>query len=141
MAVTATTGVTANAAAQAAAAAKQAAAAKSATVDYNTFLQILMAEMKNQDPTKPTDPTQFISQLSSFSAVEQQVNTNSKLDALIAASGLSEADRVIGRVVTSADGKISGEVASVRLGQGAPTAILTDGRELQIGAGVVVSAR
>lgn len=50
------------------------------TLDYNNFLQLLVAQLQNQDPTNPSDPTQFVSQLASFSAVEQQVNTNSKLD-------------------------------------------------------------
>lgn len=30
------------------------------TVDYNTFLQLLIAEMKNQDPTNPMDTSQYI---------------------------------------------------------------------------------
>ena len=38
------------------------------SLDYNAFLQLLIAQMKNQDPTKPTDPAQFIAQLASFSA-------------------------------------------------------------------------
>jgi flagellar basal-body rod modification protein FlgD len=48
----------------------------------NTFLQLLTAQLKNQDPTKPTDPTQFVAQLAQFSQVEQQVNTNTKLDTI-----------------------------------------------------------
>lgn len=31
------------------------------TVDYNTFLQLLVAEMKNQDPTNPMDTSQYMS--------------------------------------------------------------------------------
>ena len=31
----------------------------SPTVDYNAFLQLLIAQMKNQDPTSPTDMSQF----------------------------------------------------------------------------------
>eukprot|EP01037_Dinobryon_pediforme_P007281 gene7281-7352_t len=41
--------------------------AKQANVNYNQFLQLLIAEMKNQDPTKPMDPTQTVSQLATFS--------------------------------------------------------------------------
>ncbi len=61
------------------------ATAASATVDYNEFLQLLVAELQNQDPTNPADPTQYMSQLASFSSVEQQVQTNSTLDSLLAA--------------------------------------------------------
>ena len=51
-----------------------------ATVNYNQFLQLLIAEMQNQDPTNPMDPTQTVSQLATFSSVEQQVQTNTTLD-------------------------------------------------------------
>ncbi|PCJ73764.1 MAG: hypothetical protein COA53_11595 [Rhodobacteraceae bacterium] len=51
--------------------------------DYQMFLALLTTEMKNQDPTKPMDSTEFVSQLASFSSVEQQTETNSKLDELI----------------------------------------------------------
>src|SRR5262245_37417073 len=84
------------------------AAAKSATVDYNQFLQLLIAQLKNQDPTKPMDSAQFISQLASFSNVEQSIQMNSKLDGLMTASALSQAEGMIGRHVSSADGATSG---------------------------------
>ena len=37
------------------------AAATPPTVDYTEFLQLLVAELQNQDPTSPTDPTQYMS--------------------------------------------------------------------------------
>lgn len=66
-------------------------------VDQNTFLQLLIAEMKNQDPTNPTDPAQYMGQFAQLSSVEQAVQTNSKLDALLSSSALSQADGLIGR--------------------------------------------
>ncbi len=80
-------------------------------MDYNAFLKLLIAQLKNQDPTKPMDSTQFVAQLATFSQVEQSIATNSKLDALLTASALSMADGVIGRTITSADGTTSGIVA------------------------------
>ena len=122
--------------------AASATAAKTATVDYDSFLKLMIAELKNQDPTKPSDPTQYMSQLASFSSVEQQVNTNTKLDSLLTASSLSQADGVIGYTVTSADGATSGVVSSVTLGSGgALTATLANGSTLPLGSGVKVSAR
>ncbi|PTM40677.1 flagellar hook capping FlgD N-terminal domain-containing protein [Bosea sp. 124] len=58
--------------------------AKSAMGDYNTFLQLLIAQAKNQDPTNPTDPAQYVQQFASLSQVEQSVTTNAKLDQIIA---------------------------------------------------------
>ncbi|MBS7537961.1 flagellar hook assembly protein FlgD [Ancylobacter lacus] len=112
---------------------------KAASLDYTAFLRLLIAQMKNQDPTKPMDSTAYMSQLASFSQVEQSVSTNSKLDSLLTSSALQTADNAIGRNVTSADGTISGRVASVRITSEAPVATLTDGREVTLGAGVRLS--
>ena len=51
--------------------------------DFETFLRLLTTQLQNQDPSKPLDSTEFVAQLASFSAVEQQINTNTKLDQLI----------------------------------------------------------
>jgi len=109
------------------------------TLNYNHFLELLVAQLKNQDPTNPSDPTAFVSQLASFSSVEQLVNTNSKLDALLTQSELSQAGSIIGRTVTSSDGSISGQVGSVQITSAGATAILTNGETLSLGAGVVIS--
>jgi flagellar basal-body rod modification protein FlgD len=109
------------------------------TMDYNSFLKLLVAELQNQDPTNPTDPTQQLSQLASFSAVEQQVATNAKLDSLLSASALSQASAAIGRTVTSSDGSVSGVVRSVVLASEGPVAVLQNGGTLLLGTGIVVS--
>lgn len=56
----------------------------SAMGDYNTFLQLLIAQARNQDPTNPTDPAQYVQQFASLSQVEQSVTANAKLDKIIA---------------------------------------------------------
>jgi flagellar basal-body rod modification protein FlgD len=112
---------------------------KSNTLDYNAFLQLLIAELKFQDPTQPMDPAQHVSQLASFSAVEQQVNTNNKLDSLLTAFALSQADSVIGRTLTSADGQTTGKVASIRIVDGGSVATLDNGAEVTLGSGVRIS--
>ena len=45
------------------------ASAATQTLGYNDFLTLLMAEMKNQDPTQPMDPSQMVSQLATVSEV------------------------------------------------------------------------
>jgi flagellar basal-body rod modification protein FlgD len=109
-----------------------------ASVDYNQFLRLLIAQMKNQDPTKPMDSTQFISQLASFSAVEQAIQTNAKLDALMTSSALSQADGLVGRSILSADGATTGTIAGVRIVSGGAVAILNDGKEIALEAGVTL---
>lgn len=46
------------------------------------FLQLLVAQMKNQDPINPMDGTEFATQLAQFNSVEQLINVNSGLSAL-----------------------------------------------------------
>ena len=45
----------------------------------NTFLQLLVAQIKNQDPTNPTDSVQFLSQLAQFSQLEQLIGIRQDL--------------------------------------------------------------
>lgn len=57
--------------------------------DYNTFLQLLIAQVKNQDPTNPTDPAQYVQQFAALSQVQQGALTNQKLDQIITGLGLT----------------------------------------------------
>lgn len=111
----------------------------SPTLAYNQFLTLLVTEMQNQDPTKPMDPTQTVSQLASFSAVEQAVQTNSTLTSLLNSSVLSQASSFIGKTVTSADGSVSGVVASVTITNSGQTATLTSGKTVSLTTGISVS--
>lgn len=108
------------------------------SLDYNSFLNLLIAQMKNQDPTQPMDSTQFVAQLATFSQVEQSVQTNSKLDQLLQQSALASAGSVIGHTVTSADGTVTGTVSSVTMSSSGLTAQLTNGGSLALQDGVVV---
>lgn len=110
-----------------------------ATLAYDQFLTLLVTEMKNQDPTKPMDPTQTVSQLATFSTVEQAIKTNATLSSLLTSSSLSQAGSFIGKTVTSADGSVKGIVASVTITDSGQTATLTDGRKVEIASGITVS--
>ena len=54
-----------------------------ADADFETFLSLLTAQMRNQDPLKPMESTEFVAQLASFSAVEQQITTNERLQSVL----------------------------------------------------------
>ena len=114
-------------------------ASSAASVDYNAFLQLLVAEIENQDPTEPMKSSDFVAQLATFSQVEQSIMTNTKLEQILTLSAVSRADGLIGRTVTSSDGTTTGEVKSILLTQGGAKAILTDGKEVQLDAGVLIS--
>jgi flagellar basal-body rod modification protein FlgD len=110
----------------------------SADLNYDSFLKLLVAQMKNQDPTEPMDSTQQIAQLATFSQVEQTIKTNTNLESLLQRTSLSEANAVIGKTVTSADGKTTGVVKEVKLYSDGIIAVLDTGKELVVGPGVTI---
>ncbi|MCF3639554.1 flagellar hook assembly protein FlgD [Rhizobium sp. TRM95111] len=113
--------------------------AADATLNYESFLQLFVAQLQNQDPTEPMDATEQMAQLATFSQVEQTIKTNSNLESLLQRTSLQEANSVIGRTVTSEDGEITGVVTEVTLYTDGIVATLDSGEELVIGPGVVVS--
>lgn len=81
--------------------------ANAAAGDFQSFLTLLTAQMRNQDPLSPLDATEFVAQLASFSTVEQIIGTNNRLDGLIArttAQSLTSIASWIGRDAATTDG-------------------------------------
>ncbi|MCP3402658.1 MULTISPECIES: flagellar hook assembly protein FlgD [unclassified Bradyrhizobium] len=112
------------------------------TVDYNTFLQLLVAEMKNQDPTNPMDTSQYMSQFAQLSTVEQAMQTNSKLDALLSSQSLSQANGLIGKTVSFTDSTgatFSGKVTSISINSDGSIATLENGTKVAVGPGLTIS--
>lgn len=64
--------------------------------DFETFLQMMTAQARYQDPLDPMDSSEYASQLAQFSMVEQQVKTNDLLDALTGALGNSHLESLSG---------------------------------------------
>ena len=70
------------------------------TVDENfdTFLSLLTTQLQNQDPTKPLDTNEMTQQLIQYSEVEQLLQSNKKLEALLSLSAANASLSVIGYV-------------------------------------------
>lgn len=113
--------------------------ANAAALDYTAFLRLLVAQIEYQDPLQPIDSTEYVAQLATFSQVEQSLQTNKKLDSLLIDTRFAAAEALIGQTVTSPDGKISGDVASIRITSDGTTAMLSSGYELLLTTGVVIS--
>ncbi|WP_454288160.1 flagellar hook assembly protein FlgD [Rhizobium arsenicireducens] len=122
------------------AASTAAGASASASLDYNSFLKLLIAQMKNQDPTDPMDASEQIAQLATFSQVEQTIQTNANLETLITGNALTNASNYIGQTITSADGTKTGVIASVRVYSDTMVATTAAGVEIPIVVGVRVGA-
>lgn len=114
------------------------AAVAAQTVDYQAFLQLLVTQMKNQDPTAPMDSTDYVAQLATFSQVEQSVQMNQKLDSILQASTFAQAGSLIGKYVASPDGD-AGYIKQVKLYSDGVMAILEDGTQVPIWAGVTIT--
>ena len=73
--------------------------------NFETFLSLLTAQLKNQDPLSPVDSNEFTGQLTQMAGVEQQLLTNDLLTALLeqsGGSGMTGAANYIGREATAA---------------------------------------
>ena len=71
---------------------KQATTSKNG-MDKEAFLQLLVAQMKYQDPLEPTSNTEYISQYATFSQVEQMQNMSATLELSRASSKMCIRDR------------------------------------------------
>ncbi len=77
--------------------------ASTVTANYNTFLNLLTAQVQNQDPLSPMDTTEWTNQLVEYSSVEQQLMSNQYLSTIAGNSGANMASAVnyIGKNVTA----------------------------------------
>ena len=76
-------------------------------MDKEAFLQLLVAQMKYQDPLEPTSNTEYISQYAQFSQVEQMQNMSSSMD-------LQRASSLVGKEVYIKTTTSSGETKLVQ---------------------------
>lgn len=81
------------------------------------FLNLLIAQLKNQDPLNPVKDTEFIAQLANFSSLQQMTGMNANMASLLAQQNYTNAANMIGKQVTTTDDK-SGVVSKVSLEQG-----------------------
>ena len=87
------------------------AAKSSSGMDKEAFLQLLVAQMKYQDPLEPTDNTEYISQLATFSQLEETQNMQASLQEMEANSLVGK--QVVLRVTSSATGETSDVTGTV----------------------------
>lgn len=96
------------------------------------FLNLLVTQLRYQDPLNPTDNTEYISQLAQFSSLEQMNNMNSGISSMKA---LAMTGKYVTATVTDEDtGKTSsveGTVDSVQMSGGEAT-LMVNGREISL---------
>lgn len=107
---------------------------------YDAFLKLLLAQMKNQDPTKPMDATQYVSQLATLSQLEQTIKQSDKLDQLLDRAAYEQGVSLLGKTLSVKEGNITGIVAAVEILADGAWATLQDGQKVLLGEGVSLSA-
>ena len=102
----------------------------------NDFLQLVMAQMTNQDPLNPQKDTEFIAQMAQFSALEQSKSMQQDIAKLQTDQQFMQANSVLGRAVTLQDSQgnlISGTVSAVQVQAGTPQ-LIVNGQAYDLGA-------
>jgi flagellar basal-body rod modification protein FlgD len=110
-----------------------------ASLDYDSFLKLLLQQLKSQDPTAPVDQKETLAQLASFSNVEQTIKLNQKLDTMLNQQRVLDASSIIGKHVESLVSTMAGKVTSVEVLQGKVFAILETGGKLEMSNDVRIS--
>ena len=98
-------------------------AATGASADKEMFLQLLVAQLRYQDPMNPTDTSEFLSQSAQFTSLEKMQDVADQTAALAGASMAFGASGLVGRDVayTATDGTTaSGTVSGVSFGASGP---------------------
>jgi flagellar basal-body rod modification protein FlgD len=108
----------------------------SSALGQDQFMQLLLAQLANQDPTQPVDNQQFIAQLAQFSSLQDQEATNTKLDSLLSAamtSNQTASAGFIGKEITYNQSQVvigasGGADVKAQLAQASPsvTAVVKD---------------
>jgi flagellar basal-body rod modification protein FlgD len=100
-----------------------AAVAPKDTLGKDAFLKLLVAQLRYQDPSNPTDSSQFMSQTAQFTQVEKLDEISKANTAMLAAQNLFATSGLVGRTVTYVDAEgvdVSGVVTSATFGAAGP---------------------
>ncbi len=112
------------------------------SVDKDTFLQLLVAQLRYQDPTNPADTSQMMAQTAQFSALEQMQAVAEQTSQLLAAQVAFGASSLVGRTVTypdSSGAEVTGVVDAVRFEATGPV-LVVDGADVTVGSVLSVAS-
>ena len=96
----------------------------------NDFLQLLITELQNQDPTQPMDNSQLLDQLSQMRNLQASVDLDSTLTSLTVSQQLNSGASFLGKTVTGNDANnnsVTGVVSSVLVQNNSATLVLDNG--------------
>jgi len=118
------------------------AASSTSGLDFQSLLQIILQQLTYQDPLKPMDNFQFVSQLAQFSQLQQTQSLNTSITNLLTAQASLQATGLLGKTVdfmTDGNTQLTGTVKSVTFASGQPALTVTTAKDETI-ANVALSA-
>ncbi|MGM0409707.1 MAG: flagellar hook assembly protein FlgD [Bacillota bacterium] len=102
----------------------------------DAFLELLTTQLKHQDPLKPMDNTQFVSQMAQFSSLEQMNNMNDTLGKFLQTQKIADGASLIGKTVESVNEetgeKIQSKVSEISFEDGKVFAKLENGSKVNV---------
>jgi flagellar basal-body rod modification protein FlgD len=115
-------------------------------LSFDNLLRIVLTQLTYQDPLKPMENFEFVSQLAQFSQIQLGQTSNDRLAQLVAAQGNSQAASLLGRVVDmpSDAGLVSGIVRAITFqnGDARVTVETPDGRSIpNVSIGTITQIR
>jgi flagellar basal-body rod modification protein FlgD len=123
------------------------AASQVSSISLQDFLKILTSQLSNQDPLKPLDNQEFVTQIAQFSTLEQSAELNQKIDQLLSVQSVTQSVGLLGKNVdintsTSSSGlTLSGQVTSINYVSGVPhlTVNVTGGGQQDVTLGQILA--
>lgn len=98
-------------------------------LDFQSLLRIILTQLTYQDPLKPVDNFEFVSQLAQFSQLQQSQTLNDQITDLLSAQAATQATTLLGKTVDFSAGQttLSGVVQAVSFTTGQPTITIRTG--------------
>ena len=90
---------------------------------FEDLLKIVLTQLTYQDPLKPMENFEFVSQLAQFAQIQQTTNMSDSLQTLVAAQSTSQAATLLGKLVDIPAGQavLTGKVTAIAFGEEGPT--------------------
>jgi flagellar basal-body rod modification protein FlgD len=98
-------------------------------LNLDTFIQLLVTELQNQDPLNPMDNAEILQQVSQIRAIEANTRLTSTLEAVLLGQNVSTASSLLGRTISGLDDSsspVTGKVDKVSVAQGKATLHIGD---------------
>lgn len=93
-------------------------------LDFQSMLQIILTQLTYQDPLKPLDNFQFVSQLGQFAQLQQSQALNDQITTLLSGQAAAQATGLLGKTIDASNASntiVTGQVTAISFSGGTPS--------------------